>query len=385
MQWRIGLCGLLGGATALLGAATAGDTVPAAPSARSARLLAPQLPTANDWPPIARAQADPLPPLGMTPVRKAVPPPTVNSGTATAAPSWLNGTAPTDTILLATASLPASTNSAVRAANADSRRADTSAKTHDSSARWFAASAARQTSTSAEANNPPQVSTPFRATTPTGATIYAGPPAYRWYGYGAATPPAFLFHNQGQYPRASADWYHITGATPGAFPVPIPAPPLTGSPASIAVPNASVPTPTPVPTPSLVHDNTPPPVLPTPLPLQSPSAKPASTTPSTPSAVFGPVASPISPTTHINPPVTPVSGGGIRSAEAGTIQPAVFKTSESSRLFPPSQGLPSQDFGDGLPWKPAAAPLPHRDLPTPVLHSSPNPASFNDSLTIPPQ
>ena len=54
-----------------------------------------------------------------------------------------------------------------------------------------------------------------------GPQVYAGPPAWRWYGYGTVTPGANGFAPAGQYPRASANWYHVTGATPGAFPVPV--------------------------------------------------------------------------------------------------------------------------------------------------------------------
>jgi hypothetical protein len=45
--------------------------------------------------------------------------------------------------------------------------------------------------------------------------VYAGPPAYRWYGYGAVAPSP----KAGTTPRGSANWYAQTGATPGAFPV----------------------------------------------------------------------------------------------------------------------------------------------------------------------
>jgi len=67
---------------------------------------------------------------------------------------------------------------------------------------------------------PPEASPngPFRGTTPTGQTVYAGPPAYRWYGWGSVTPGANPYAPTGQFPRASANWYSITGATPGAFP-----------------------------------------------------------------------------------------------------------------------------------------------------------------------
>ena len=62
---------------------------------------------------------------------------------------------------------------------------------------------------------------PFRATGANGAPVFAGPPAYRWYGWGSVTPGANPLAPTGQYPKASANWYSITGATPGAFPVPV--------------------------------------------------------------------------------------------------------------------------------------------------------------------
>ena len=55
----------------------------------------------------------------------------------------------------------------------------------------------------------------------TPGAVYAGPPAYRWYGWGTTTPGANAYAPTGQYPRGSANWYAQTGATPGAFPVPV--------------------------------------------------------------------------------------------------------------------------------------------------------------------
>ncbi len=67
----------------------------------------------------------------------------------------------------------------------------------------------------------PTAVTPFRGTSASGAPVFAGPPAYRWYGWGSVTPGANAFAPNGVYPKASANWYSITGATPGAFPVPV--------------------------------------------------------------------------------------------------------------------------------------------------------------------
>lgn len=65
----------------------------------------------------------------------------------------------------------------------------------------------------------PTAATAFKAVSGTGAPVFAGPPAYRWYGWGTVTPGANPVAPAGQYPRTSAAWYAVTGATPGAFPV----------------------------------------------------------------------------------------------------------------------------------------------------------------------
>lgn len=79
----------------------------------------------------------------------------------------------------------------------------------------------RLSSPSPAAKETPTATTAFRAVGNNGAPVYAGPPAYRWYGWGTVTPGANPLAPNGQYPRASANWYQITGATPGAFPVPV--------------------------------------------------------------------------------------------------------------------------------------------------------------------
>lgn len=57
--------------------------------------------------------------------------------------------------------------------------------------------------------------------------VYAGTPAYRWYGYGSPTAGANPYALEGRYPQASDSWFTQTGATPGAFPVPVGGPPVT--------------------------------------------------------------------------------------------------------------------------------------------------------------
>ena len=55
----------------------------------------------------------------------------------------------------------------------------------------------------------------------------AGPPAYRWYGYGTPTAGANPYAPAGRYPQAADGWFAQTGATPGAFPVPVGGMPVT--------------------------------------------------------------------------------------------------------------------------------------------------------------
>lgn len=95
---------------------------------------------------------------------------------------------------------------------------------------------------------------PLQGKAANGAPVLAGPPAWRWYGYGTVTPGANPFAPSGQYPRASSNWYEVTRATPGAFPVPVvnpfrttpgaePPAYATAPPAPRPTPAAAVPTP----------------------------------------------------------------------------------------------------------------------------------------------
>jgi hypothetical protein len=68
---------------------------------------------------------------------------------------------------------------------------------------------------------PVMVGAPIQGYAPTGRAAYAGNPAYRWYGWGTTTPGANAYAPAGDYPPASAQWHAMTGATPGAFPVPV--------------------------------------------------------------------------------------------------------------------------------------------------------------------
>jgi hypothetical protein len=88
---------------------------------------------------------------------------------------------------------------------------------------------------------PPPAARPINPNMP---GVYAGPPAYRWYGWGTTTPGNNPYAPTGQYPRGSSNWYAQTGATPGAFPVPVANPfrPAAGvePPTYVGVPPANV-------------------------------------------------------------------------------------------------------------------------------------------------
>jgi hypothetical protein len=72
-----------------------------------------------------------------------------------------------------------------------------------------------------QAAPPPQPAVRPTGRSPSGAPVYSGVPAYRWYGWGSVTPGANPYAPGGESPQGSASWYAQTGATPGAFPVPV--------------------------------------------------------------------------------------------------------------------------------------------------------------------
>ena len=71
------------------------------------------------------------------------------------------------------------------------------------------------------AKAPPPANAPLVGRAPGGGTVYAGAPAYRWFGWGTTTPGQNPYAPSGDYAPTSATWYAQTGATPGAFPVPV--------------------------------------------------------------------------------------------------------------------------------------------------------------------
>ncbi len=203
----------------------------------------------------------------------------------------------------------------------------------------------------------PTAATPFRGTGASGAPVYAGPPAYRWYGWGTVTPGANPFAPTGQFPKASANWYSITGATPGAFPVPVMNPLRT--PPGTEPPNYSS---APVPQPQPVASQPPPPFQPRPQPLERPETlrfNPPVESKFAPPA-FTPPAVPVN-VPKITPPPT-VSPTAVAPGEPESV--AVKELAPIPVLPPP---VPAPVVA--LPVLPPAVPL-----PTPSVLPSVEPA-----------
>jgi hypothetical protein len=216
------------GAIAVLGLAASAVTFAAAqPPAqeRGATFKPPQVIPPGELP-IARGAADDLPSspyLSTTPVQRSTTPARAAGG-----PAWLTGADPN--VVPAMGFTPNSGTSNVRtlspAATPTSQLTD--ASTVPSQPRLLdrlrgIGSGDKQPTPKALPQQvqpeQPTANTPFRGTGANGSPVYAGPPAYRWYGWGTVTPGANPLAPAGQYPKASANWYAITGATPGAFPV----------------------------------------------------------------------------------------------------------------------------------------------------------------------
>jgi hypothetical protein len=164
----------------------------------------------------------------------------------------------------------------------------------------------------------PTAATAFKAVSGTGAPVYAGPPAYRWYGWGTVTPGANPIAPAGQYPKASAAWYSVTGATPGAFPVPVTGggQPLPGvEPPTYGLARSAPTAPVAPPSPGAVSGSlVPPPARPQPQPepkfQPTPSAfapPPAFVPPTLPAPALAPALPPLPPTVTVptlaQPPV----------------------------------------------------------------------------------
>jgi hypothetical protein len=216
---------------------------------------------------------------------------------------------------------------------------------------------------------PPDPNAPLQGMGPNGAPVLAGPPAWRWYGYGSVTPGANTFAPSGQYPRASANWYSVTRATPGAFPVPVVNPYRTG-PGSEPPTYATGPVMRPAPPagqfgaipPEPVRAMTPPRTNPLPAPLGPPRPSPGAggTTPLAPSAVRSESRAPAVPPPVgiplLAPPPTMTPTAALPLAP---LPPADL--SEPVGLIPvvaPSGVMPGPKAPEPIAHLPAIAPLP---------------------------
>jgi hypothetical protein len=210
--------------------------------------------------------------------------------------------------------------------------------------------------------------TPFRGTSAGGTPVYAGPPAYRWYGYGTVTPGANPFAPGGQYPKASANWYSITGATPGAFPVPV------TNPGKVAAPGTE---------PPMYVSSPPPRVAPAALPAQTaaPASMPTTIAPTTPH-VPPPADLSRSGISSANPlplPTTPLPAMPVTvptlSAPPGTAAPPITERASSARDAEPVNPAP-------LPQIPAAPIAEMPRPPAPIMTPAPaSPGALPASVT----
>ncbi|MFO0799144.1 MAG: hypothetical protein U0804_16875 [Gemmataceae bacterium] len=221
---------------------------------------------------------------------------------------------------------------------------------------------------------------PHLGKAPNGAPVLAGPPAWRWYGYGSVTPGANAYAPSGQYPRASANWYSVTKATPGAFPVPVVNPYRTGpgtEPPSYA---GIAPTPTrPTFTPMLTDNTLPPPVLnPAPLPPPklglSPTAEPVAAAPlplPTMPSMTAPARVSVSP-----PPFTPIPlppPPAVRAPEPVASRPA------TPPILPPLSVMPATPAPALVPPVPTVSPV-SAPAVAPALAPVSAPAAADDDV-----
>jgi hypothetical protein len=241
MRVTVGIVGVLGlGVTVAVAAAqTPGG---AAAPRRGATLLAPQAVHPSELPAVVRASPDDLPAEpGMTPVTRP-------SKAPASGPAWLNGTDPNVRPAGGAFGVRQPVRPLVQPMGSPKDEPSLVSKGLDKLKGAFGASDrpdGRQPGKLPVAGDQPNANSPFRGTAANGAPVYAGPPAYRWYGWGSVTPGANPYAPTGQYPPASANWFSITGATPGAFPVPVMNPlrpaPGTEPPAYVVVPNRRIP------------------------------------------------------------------------------------------------------------------------------------------------
>jgi hypothetical protein len=198
-----------------------GMTALAAEPHRAAILLPPVKVEAGDMP-IARGAMDDGP-IGSTPVVRK------KSATTANTPAWLSGVDPN--VLPASGIFPNKTASSevktlgeLPPLTSPKMPATSMTPSRESTPTFPRLEKAKLPGLGGQPDLPPDPNMPLKGRATNGAPLMAGPPAYRWYGYGAVTPGSNVYAPAGQYPKASSNWYGVTGATPGAFPVPVVAP-----------------------------------------------------------------------------------------------------------------------------------------------------------------
>jgi hypothetical protein len=382
------------GAVAVLGSAVAAVTDAAAqPPAteRAAGFGAPRAIPPGEMPAVARGAGDDFP---TSPYLSSTPVPSRPMGFLPAAggPAWLTGT---DTRVV-----PAGGSAPVTSAGVTAPPPDPTATAQPTIVERFKGFVGGDRQPAAKAASPPAgqpephntAGTAFRGTGANGAPVYAGPPAYRWYGWGTVTPGANPLAPAGQYPKASANWYSITGATPGAFPVPIsnpsPAPPGTDPPTYglSRSPAAQQPV---VPVSAQPQQQPPPPYfgpdpasfntaggskfMPAPAPaFLPPAAKPVSV----PTIATPPVAPPAPPVAQPAPPPPaplippPDLSAPVLSTPPAPLAPVVPKT-ETAAVLPPPASTPPVTGVSALPTVAPTKPIVVPPAPEPVRATLP--------------
>jgi hypothetical protein len=359
MRVTLGMMGVLGFGLSVTVALAQPQPQGAAP-VRGARLLPPQPLEPADTPVVARGAADDLPLSGnMTPVTR----PGMASGTRPAGgPAWINGTGSPD----AGVRTAAGTTGGASAVRPLTPKEDLSGfpkgiekpKSPITSGQPKSQNGSFPPGQAALPRNTATAMSPFQGTAANGQPVYAGPPAYRWYGWGSVTPGANPIAPSGRYPIASANWYAITGATPGAIPVPVvnPSRPVPGTepPAYVTAPGQRRPA-----VPAVNYA--------TPLTYQPPPppAYPADAEVLPPATIIPPPM----PVTHAPDPAKPVSVPTISAPPAGG-GPTTTRT-EPEPLGARTEPLPVIASGT----VPAADPV---HIPLPVLPAAPS------GLPVPP-
>jgi hypothetical protein len=180
------------------------------------------------------------------------------------------------------------------------------------------------------------------------------------------TPGANPYAPSGQYPRASSNWYSVTRATPGAFPVPVVAP-FRGAPGSEPpsyAGGAPAPTRAAVVTTPVESAHTTPPRF-NPAPTTPPVFNPPAGTKSLPAPAAQPAA-------ELPPPVIPIP----------TMTPPPVAVAPIPLPPPPSlMPLPAAKAPEPVAVVPPPLPLP-TPAPLPVATAEPPPASR--PMTAPP-